>query len=188
MFRCECGASRIRTSTPGHVENRGLRFMSNSAAATTKNTSRRVVFGYSSLSRQEGKFHSIKLLTLHSRIFYHQVRRKLLQEASSVWINFTHIYQLPLSIGMVNESMLVNAWSTGIAFQCTHNQPVIDGFIVGYCATLDEPFQSSRLITIPWKTKAESTAAASVLSHSLTAPFIIPENHENARFTTALKG
>ena len=104
------------------------------------------------------------------------VRRKLLQEASGVWINFTHIYQLPLSIVAVNESMLVNAWSTGAAFQCAHNQPVIDGFIVGYHGPLDEPFQSSRLITIPWQTKAKSTAAASVLSHSLTAPFIIPQN------------
>jgi len=107
------------------------------------------------------------------------VRRKLLREASLVWINFTHIYQLPLSIGAVNESMLVNAWSTGVAFQCAHDQPVIDGFIVGYRGTLDESFQSSRLITIPWKTTAKSTAAASVLSHSLTAPFIIPQNGGN---------
>ena len=75
--------------------------------------------------------------------------------------------------------MLVNAWSTGVTFQCAHNQPVIDGFIVGYRGTLDEPFQSSCLITIPWQMKAKSTAAASVLSHSLTAPFIIPQNRGN---------
>jgi hypothetical protein len=86
------------------------------------------------------------------------VRDKLLQEASSVWINFTHFYQMPLSIGEVTESMLLNAWSTGAAFQCAHNQPVIDGFIVGYNGSLDEPFQSSRLITIPWQSKAKSTA------------------------------
>jgi len=78
-------------------------------------------------------------------------RDKLLQEASSVWINFTHIYQLPLSIGQVTESMLLNAWSTGAAFQCAHNQPVIDGFIVGYRGSLDKPFRSSHLITVPWQ-------------------------------------
>jgi len=104
------------------------------------------------------------------------VRDKLLWEASSVCINFTHIYQLPLSIGEVTESMLLNAWSTGTAFQCAHNQPVIDGFMVGYRGSLDEPFQSSLLITIPWQSKARSTAAALALAHSLTAPFIVPRN------------
>jgi len=104
------------------------------------------------------------------------LREELLQEASLVWINFTHIYQLPLSLGEVTESMLLNAWCTGAAFQCVHNQPVIDGFIVGYLGKLDEPFQSSRLITIPWQLKAKSTAAASKLAHSLTAPFIVPQN------------
>ena len=103
------------------------------------------------------------------------IRDKLLEEASSVWINFTHIFQLPRSIGEVTESMLVNAWSTGAAFQCAYNQPVIDGFIVGYRGSLNQPFQSSRLITIPWQSKAKSTAA-SALAHSLTAPFIVPQN------------
>jgi hypothetical protein len=104
------------------------------------------------------------------------IRFELLQEASSVWINFTHIYQLPLSIGEVTESMLLNAWCTGAAFQCAHNQTVIDGFIVGYRGSLDKPFQSSNLITIPWKKKANCTAAASALADSLTAPFIVPQN------------
>ena len=72
--------------------------------------------------------------------------------------------------------MLVNAWSTGAAFQCAHNQPVIDGFMVGYRGSLDEPFQSSRLLTIPWQSKAKSTAAASALTRSLTAPFITPQD------------
>jgi len=98
------------------------------------------------------------------------VRDKFLKEASSVWINFTHIWQLSMSIGEVTESMLLNAWSTGTALQCVHNQPVIDGFIVGYRGSLDEPFQSSRLITIPWRSKARSAAAL------LTAPFIVPQN------------
>jgi CBS domain-containing protein len=106
-------------------------------------------------------------------------RRKLLREASSVWINFTHIYQMPLSIDEVTESMLVNAWSTGAGFQCAHNQPVIDGFLVGYRGALDKPFQSSNLITIPWRTKAKSAAATSALAHSLTAPFIVPQNGGN---------
>ena len=66
--------------------------------------------------------------------------------------------------------------ATGAAFQCAHNQPVIDGFMVAYRGSLDKPFQSSLLITIPWQSKAKSTAASSALAHSLTAPFIVPRN------------
>jgi len=66
--------------------------------------------------------------------------------------------------------MLLNAWSTGAAFQCAHNQPVIDGFIVGYRGSLDKPFRSSYLTTVSWQPKAKSAAAAS--AH----PFIVPQN------------
>jgi hypothetical protein len=67
---------------------------------------------------------------------------------------FHAFYQLPLSIDEVTESMLLNAWSTGAAFQCAHDQPVIDGFFVGYYGPLDRPFRSSNLITIPWQSRA----------------------------------
>ena len=119
------------------------------------------------------------------------LREGLLREASYVWINFTHIYQLPLSLGKITESMLVNAWFTGAAFQCAHNQPVIDSFIVGYLGKLSKPFQSSNLITIPWQLKAKSTAAASKLTHSLTAPFIVSQNsgsHHNCCIFSLQKG
>jgi len=46
-----------------------------------------------------------------------------------------------MSIGEVTESMLFDAWSTGAAFQCAHNQPVIDCFIAGYRGSLDKPFR-----------------------------------------------
>jgi hypothetical protein len=92
---------------------------------------------------------------------------------------FHAFYQLPLSIDEVTESMLLNAWSTDAAFQCAHDQPVIDGFFVGYYGPLDRPFRSSNLITIPWQSKAKSTAAAPALARSLTAPFIVPQNGGN---------
>lgn len=102
----------------------------------------------------------------------YKLRNKLLDETSNVWINFTHFIVLSKPIHEVTLSMLFEAWSSGFAFQCAFNQPVIDGLIVAYFGELDKPFNVSQLFVIPWQTKARSEAANLALSRQLTAPFL----------------
>jgi hypothetical protein len=101
------------------------------------------------------------------------LRMTLLIETSEVWINFTHFVQLSQPIDEVTQPMLLKAWSSGFAFQCTFYQPVIDGFIVAYSGTLDGPFDASNLFVIPWQTKARSDAAGLAVARQLTTPFLI---------------
>jgi hypothetical protein len=72
--------------------------------------------------------------------------------------------------------MLLEAWSSGFAFQCAFHPAVIDGFFVGYNGALDEPFDIHNLIIIPWQTKARSKAASLALARQLTAPFIVTKD------------
>jgi hypothetical protein len=99
-------------------------------------------------------------------------RNALLEDASEVWINFTHFIHLSTSIDEVTPAMLFEAWSSGFAFQCVFHQQVIDGFFVAYFGKLDQPFEISNLFIIPWQTKARSDAAKLTLSHALAAPFL----------------
>jgi hypothetical protein len=96
----------------------------------------------------------------------------LLEDTSEVWINFTHFVQLSTPISEATPSMLLKAWSSGIAFQCAFLQPVIDGLIVAYFGKLDEPFDVSKLFVIPWQTKARETGA-DLAPNQLTAPFLV---------------
>jgi hypothetical protein len=73
----------------------------------------------------------------------------LLQATSNVWINFTHFVQLSGTIDEIMESALLEAWSSGFAFQCAFNQGVIDGFFVACAGMLHEPFDIHKLIIIP---------------------------------------
>jgi hypothetical protein len=101
------------------------------------------------------------------------LREGLLKDASDVWINFTHFVQLPVPIDEVSPYLLVKAWSPGVAYHCVYQQPVIDGLIVAYFGSLDEPFDVAKLFVIPWQAKAESDAAEKSVSQSLTAPFLV---------------
>jgi len=97
---------------------------------------------------------------------------QLIADMSEVWINFTHFVQLSKAIDEIDQSTLLQAWSSGFAFQCDFNQPVIDGFLVAYRGQLDEPFVIDNLFMIPWQTKAKAKAAKLALARQLTAPFI----------------
>jgi hypothetical protein len=102
-----------------------------------------------------------------------KLRTALLDDMSEVWINFTHFVQLSTPLSVVTPSMLLRAWSSGFAFQCAFNQPVIDGFIVAYFGKLDETFDRLKLFVIPWQTKAKDSAASKALASQLTAPFLL---------------
>ena len=106
------------------------------------------------------------------------VRNRLLDNTSDIWINFTHFVHLSASIDEVTPSMLLEAWSSGFPFQCVSHQPVIDGFIVAYVGSdsLDEPFDISKLFVVPWRTTAKSEVAEFDLAQSLTAPFLVAED------------
>ncbi|KIM44785.1 hypothetical protein M413DRAFT_362557 [Hebeloma cylindrosporum] len=101
---------------------------------------------------------------------------KLLAESDEHWVNFSHFVYLSVSIDEVTPAMLREAWFSGYAFQCVFHQPVIDGFMVVYRGSLNEPFDESRLFVVPWQTKAKSEAAGPALAKSLTAPFIVAED------------
>src|SRR5277367_3068878 len=70
------------------------------------------------------------------------------------------------------RSLLLQAWSSGFAVQCVFHQAVIDGFVVGYFGSLDQPFNISNLFIIPYQTKARSDAADSAIARALAAPFL----------------
>jgi hypothetical protein len=100
------------------------------------------------------------------------IRYALLRDTHEVWINFTHFIHLSIAIDEVTPAMLLEAWSSGFAFQCVSNQKVIDGFMVAYFGKLDQPFDMSNLFVIPWHTHIRSDAAELALSRSLAAPFL----------------
>lgn len=102
----------------------------------------------------------------------HILRDQLLHDMSDVWINFTHFVPLSKPIHEVTSAMLFEAWSSGFAFQCAFNQPVIGGLIVAYFGKINGPFNVSQLFVIPWQTKAKSDAASLALASQLTAPFL----------------
>lgn len=105
---------------------------------------------------------------------------RLLQDMSTVWINFTHFVQLSVSISEVTPSMLREAWSSGYAFQCAFHQPVIDGLIVAYCGNLNDSFDPTNLFVVPWQTKVTSQVSNLDLARQLTAPFL--RNSDLVRF------
>jgi hypothetical protein len=96
-----------------------------------------------------------------------------LPRLSNIWINFTHFVQLSAPVTELEPAFLLEAWSSGIAFQCAPFQPVIDGFFVCYDGALDGAFNIRKLTVVPWQTKAKSKAAASTLVSQLTAPSIL---------------
>jgi hypothetical protein len=96
-----------------------------------------------------------------------------LPRLSNIWINFTHFVQLSAPVSELEPAFLLEAWSSGIAFQCAPLQPVIDGFFVCYEGALDGSFDIRKLTVVPWQTKAKSKAAASTLVSQLTAPSIL---------------
>ena len=97
-------------------------------------------------------------------------RNGFISTLSNVWINFTHFVQLCEAVTELTPAWLLEAWSSGIAFQCAPLQPVIDGFLVCYIGNLDESFNKGNLTIVPWQTKARSKAA---LVAKLSVPPIV---------------
>jgi hypothetical protein len=102
-----------------------------------------------------------------------KLRNDLISALSKFWINFTHFVQLSEAVTQLTPDWLLEAWSSGIAFQCAPLQPVIDGFLVCYKGNLDESFDIRNLTIVPWQTKARSKAASATLVDKLTAPPIV---------------
>jgi hypothetical protein len=103
-----------------------------------------------------------------------RLREGLLSRTSRFWINFTHFVHLSKPIDEVTPSMLLEAWSSGFAFQCAFYQEVIDGFFVVYSGELQDSFDIGKLFIIPWQTKARSKA---VNTCQLTAPFLVKDGN-----------
>lgn len=110
----------------------------------------------------------------------HEDCERLLAEVEDVLINFTHFVQREETIDTITEKELFLAWSCGFAFQCAFNQPVIDGFLVGYAGNLDEPLKAEDFVLIAWQTKAQAEAADLALATGLTIPFFTT-NHDGIR-------
>jgi hypothetical protein len=102
-----------------------------------------------------------------------KMRTQLLEDMDHAWINFTHFVKLSVPINEVTPSMLREAWSSGYAFQCASNQPVIDGFLVIYCGDLNGSFDPTNLSVVPWRTKVTCSISGITLAHQLTAPFLL---------------
>ena len=99
-----------------------------------------------------------------------RLRNGFTSALSNIWINFTHFVQLSEVVTELTPARLLEAWSSGIAFQCAPLQPVIDGFLVCYNGNLDEPFDKRNLTIVPWQTKARSKVASTTLVAQLSAP------------------
>ena len=101
-----------------------------------------------------------------------ELRDSFLSRSSNIWINFTHFVQLSEAVTELTTAYLLEAWSSGIAFQCAPLQPVMDGFLVCYIGKLGEQFDIGNLTVIPWQTKPRLQAALANLGAKLTAPSI----------------
>lgn len=91
------------------------------------------------------------------------------------WVNFTHFEQLLDNMDEFPESMLLSAWCSGTAFQCSHGQPVIDGLLVVYHGDLTNPFDLKGLELLSYQTKLQGKGAFGRLVESLVSPFILED-------------
>jgi hypothetical protein len=90
------------------------------------------------------------------------------------YVNITHVIQVNDTITAIPQSYLRRLFIRGAAVQCCQNQPVIDGFYVGYGGDLDRPFDLTKFIIVAWRSKARAAAASQgELVASLTAPLQI---------------
>ncbi|THG94313.1 hypothetical protein EW026_g7126, partial [Hermanssonia centrifuga] len=96
--------------------------------------------------------------------------------ADEVWINFTHFAEVDGEINTMSEDFLCMLWSRTCAIQCRLQQPVIDGFFVGYKGDLDKPLDKSSFVVISYKTKARSTSATLAEINGLVSPAIGDSN------------
>lgn len=98
--------------------------------------------------------------------------------ACDVHINFTHFTQATGEITVFTVDELMDLWCRGAALRCTHSQPVIDGFFVGYKGDLDAPFDYNNFVIIPWQTKYKAEAASTSTVNGLVCPPIkYPDGH-----------
>ncbi len=104
------------------------------------------------------------------------MRKGLRQWADGVWINFTHFAEVDGEINTMSEDFLCMLWCRTCAIQCKHQQPVIDGFFVGYKGDLNEPLDKSNFVVISYQTKARSTSATLAEINGLVSPAIGDSN------------
>jgi hypothetical protein len=109
------------------------------------------------------------------------LRTQLLEDTSKAWVNFTHFVQLSQIVDEVTPTMLLEAWSSCTAFQCTSDQPVINGFIVAYRGDLDQGFDIGNLFMVPWQINPKAQAEDSVLPRRLTGPFVVETDDSGKR-------
>jgi hypothetical protein len=96
--------------------------------------------------------------------------------AQHVHLNFTHFILLDNQVTKVPLNYLEKLWHQGAAVQCTNNQSVIDGFLVGYHGTLNQAFNAQNLIMIPFQTKSRASNTTGT-AEELTCPFISASGH-----------
>ncbi|KAJ7460589.1 hypothetical protein FB451DRAFT_1181610 [Mycena latifolia] len=94
--------------------------------------------------------------------------------AKQYHVNITHMIQFRGVITDIPQIYLCRLFIRGAAVQCCHNQPVIDGFYVGYKGDLDKPFDLANFIVIAWQSRAKAAAASQGdLVATLTGPMQI---------------
>ena len=89
----------------------------------------------------------------------------------SYHVNITHTIRLQSSITALSQEYLKQLFIRGAMVQCTHNQPVIDGFYVAYGGNLDQPWDLDKFLIVAYQSKAQVYAAnQGELLATLTGP------------------
>jgi len=89
----------------------------------------------------------------------------------SYHVNITHTIRLQSSITALSQEYLKQLFIRGAMVQCTHNQPVIDGFYVAYGGNLDQPWDLDKFLIVAYQSKAKVYAAnQGELIATLTGP------------------
>ncbi|KAJ7202830.1 hypothetical protein GGX14DRAFT_653044 [Mycena pura] len=96
---------------------------------------------------------------------------KLREYAGPYWVNITHTIRLESSITALSQEYLKELFIRGAMVQCTHNQPVIDGFYVAYGGELGQAWDLNKFLIVTYQSKAKAAAASQAeLVASLTGP------------------
>jgi hypothetical protein len=104
---------------------------------------------------------------------------QLLETASKKHLNFSHFKVLKTGIHSFTPGFLRTAWDRGVAFQCCHNQPVVDIILVTYSGDLSQPWDNSCFGTFAIQVKNRSQPAELALVDRLIGPTIAGRRPED---------
>lgn len=100
------------------------------------------------------------------------LRKEILEWAKPYKLNFTHFYQAKRPITKVTMPFLIECWKRGVAIVCTFGQLVIDLFLVGYSGSLNQEYDVTKFVLIPFQIKMKTESVPLSLITHLTCPII----------------